>query len=919
MVTFLMTDIEGSTRLWEEHPGAMRAVMAAHDSAAAQIIAEHGGLLVKSRGEGDSLFAVFTDAPSAARAALAIQHGLQKLRDAPAGADGPEIRMRASLHTGPADPRDGDYYGPVVNRCARVRSLAHGGQVLVTRAASERLRGALPAGAELVDRGIHRLRDLSEPEHVFELAHPTLASAGSPIRPLGSTPNNLPGALTTFIGRASELRAARLALDATRMLTFVGPGGCGKTRLAIQLATEVGPDHDGGVWLVEAALLSEPGQLDYAIADALGVVERPDQPLLSEVARHMRASHTMLILDGCERLLDACARVADQLLRACPRLTIIATSREPFAITGESTYRVMGFAVAELPEGRSGRGSEERASRCDAVRLFCERARAVSGSFALTNANAVPVASICRQLDGIPLAIELAAARVRVMPVEQIAARLHDRFRLLSAGSRAGLPHHQTLRGLFDWSYDLLGPGEQALFRRLAAFVGGWALEAAEAVCRTGDSPVADLLGSLVDKSLVLYDEGADRYRMLETVRQYAETLLAECGEEAEARAAHRDHFAAYAEFAASQLVGPDEGVFLEMLEADYGNLRAAMTRCADAPDWAAHGLRIAQALHLFWSERAYYSEARAHCDALLAASADLAGPDRSRVAIACAEMALRQGDAAAAAELLDASEATGEGEMPTGRALRARRNFWRGMLARDRRDYQSAVRLLEMALDDAQQSTDRAMLVTARTAIGVTNMEQGNLDSARRHFTDSLNVALETGSPSLIARSLGNLGCVAELQGEDDVARAFYEEALDRAREVGNRHFVATSLLNLGNIARRRHDRDAARRLLDEAYAMARDMQYPLRIAECLEALSLLSAELADVEQAARLMGAAQATREAAEAPLSPHEAPDIEAHLDCLEESLGAGRFAACLHDGREAAGVRARLDALAGHSDP
>ncbi|MBM3494312.1 MAG: adenylate/guanylate cyclase domain-containing protein, partial [Armatimonadetes bacterium] len=275
-VTFLMTDIEGSTRLWEQHPSAMRAIMAAHDSAAAHVVERHGGALLKSRGEGDSLFAVFAEAPAAARAALEIQHGLTQFRAAPDEAGFPEVRMRVSLHTGQAEAREGDYYGPVVNRCARVRSLAQGGQVLLTRVTAEGIRADLPQGAKLVDRGIHRLRGLSEPEHVYELTHPTLAAAGSDISTLGSTPNNLPGALTTFIGRTAELREAEAMLRGTRILTLVGPGGCGKTRLALQLAVEAGAEFDGGVWLVEAAILTDGVQIAQAIAGALGVPERPD-------------------------------------------------------------------------------------------------------------------------------------------------------------------------------------------------------------------------------------------------------------------------------------------------------------------------------------------------------------------------------------------------------------------------------------------------------------------------------------------------------------------------------------------------------------------------------------------------------------------------------------------------------------------
>jgi class 3 adenylate cyclase len=479
-VTFLMTDVEGSTKLWEKHPEQMRSVMTRHDAIASEAIARHEGTLIKSRGEGDSLFCVFGKASDAVAAALTLQRAFL---EEPWPEQTP-INVRMGVHTGEADLRDGDYYGSTVNRCARLRSIGHGKQVLISSATAQLVKSNLPSDAGLLEHGHHKLKDMEETDLVSQLLHPDLPRDFPRLRSTHAT--NLPRQLTSFVGREKEIAEVHRLLATTALLTLTGSGGCGKTRLAIEAAAEVVTEYEDGVFLVELAALSDPALVPQTTAAALGVREEPGRPIVQTLVDHLREKHMLLLLDNCEHLLDACAQLADALLRDCSKLQILASSREGLNITGETSYRIPSLSMPETKQAPTAKDIEG----FEAVRLFVERARAAQPSFNITDQNAPSVAQLCVRLDGIPLAIELAAARVKALSVEQIAARLDDRFRLLTGGSRTALPRQQTLRAMIDWSYDLLTPKEQTLLRRLSVFAGGWTLEAAEKVC-ADDVPVA--------------------------------------------------------------------------------------------------------------------------------------------------------------------------------------------------------------------------------------------------------------------------------------------------------------------------------------------------------------------------------------------------------------------------------------------
>ncbi|MGZ9032270.1 MAG: ATP-binding protein, partial [Burkholderiaceae bacterium] len=512
IVTYLFSDIEGSTRLWETDPEGAARALAWHDRLSRDAVERHQGAVVKMTGDG--MHAAFGDPMAALLTVIDLQTELAR------SADGlPPLKVRCGLHLGHDQRRDNDFYGPAVNRAARISNAAHGGQVLLSGAVAERVRGTLPPGAGLRELGLVRLKDLSSPERVFQLTHPSLRPDFPALRSLESTPNNLPQQLNSFVGREREMGEVRELLRKHRLVTLLAMGGVGKSRLSIQLGAEILDDFPDGVWLVELAPLADAGDVPQAAATVLGVKEEPGGGVVESLARFVRDRRLLLILDNCEHVVIGAASLAKRLLQAAPGITVLASSRDALQIAGECVYHLPTLAVPP-----TNLKAEELALHASA-RLFLDRALAVQPTFRLTETLARPVAEICRRLDGIPLALELAAARTRSLPVDVIAARLDQRFRLLATGDQTVLPRQRTLRALIDWSFDLLDERERSVFRRLSVFAGSLSLEAAEAVA-SGDGiaavDVIDLLGSLVEKSLVAIEMDTGRYRMLETVRHYA-------------------------------------------------------------------------------------------------------------------------------------------------------------------------------------------------------------------------------------------------------------------------------------------------------------------------------------------------------------------------------------------------------------
>jgi predicted ATPase/class 3 adenylate cyclase/DNA-binding CsgD family transcriptional regulator len=592
-VTLLLADVEGSTRLWQTRPDDMSAAIAQLDRTLADLVALHNGVRPVEQGEGDSFVVAFARASDAAECALQLQ--LAPLSP---------IGLRIGLHTGEVQLRDAaNYIGPTINRTARLRDLAHGGQTVLSATTHDLLVDALPADTWTVDLGSHPLRDLPRPERVAQLCHADLRNDFPPLRASkGTEKQHLPSQFTSFVGRQVEIEAVRRAMSENRLVTLTGAGGVGKTRLAMQVAAQMDGYFSDGVWYVDLAPITEPEVVAVAATRALGLPDQAGRSTMETLTRVVAGRHTLIVLDNCEHLIDACASLAIELLAACPAVGLLATSREPIRVAGEIAWQVPSLSLAD-----------------EAIALFVDRARQVRPDFVVTADNSATVTEICRRLDGIPLAIELAAARVRALSLAQILDSLHDRFRLLTGGARKAVRRQQTLRASVDWSHALLTDSERVLFRRAAVFMGGFDLDAAQSVC--GDSEVEryqtlDQLTLLIDKSLINAEDGdfGTRYRMLETVRQYALEKLGESGEADTVRVRHRDHYTAMA----ALLNTPgrsDHQKQIEQAELEIDNLRAAFAWNCENGD-PALALGLASALQPLWLARGRVQEGTAWFDA---------------------------------------------------------------------------------------------------------------------------------------------------------------------------------------------------------------------------------------------------------------------------------------------------------------
>jgi len=926
VVTFLMTDIEGSTRLWAEAPEAMRAALARHDAIAADAITEHGGFLIKPRGEGDSTFSVFARATDAVVAACALQTALT----AEPWPEGALLRVRIAVHTGEADLGVDDYYGTAVNRCARLRSIAHGGQVLVSEATAGLTRELLPEELSLRDLGYQRLRDLAEPERVAQLRHPSLPSDFPALRTIDSIPNNLPYQVSTFVGREAEMTKIRELLRATRLLTLTGAGGVGKTRLALQAAAEMLYEYPDGVWLVELEALTDGGLVCQALATALDIREEAGRSLVDAVASYLRDKRALIVLDNCEHLVEECAELAEHVTRQCQAIRVLATSREALRAEGETAWRVPSLSVPHRAPGIEPQ--PEQLTQYAAVRLFVDRATKVSPGFAVTNRNAPSVAEICSRLEGVPLAIELAAARANVLSPEQIEQRLGERFRLLTGGRRTALPRQQTLEATVRWSYELLPEPEQRLFARLSVFAGGFVLEAAEAVC-AGDGmepwDIPELLGELASKSLVI--PGRDRYWMLQTLRSYGAQRLSESGDAQATRQRHAEFYAGRAVEVSPLFWSPEAEASLAWCEMEHANFRAALA-------WTVEhdvdlGLRLAGAFARVWEVGPHWKEGRDWFDKLLSSEGSTEPSLRANALFWTGGLARDQGDYGAARELLE--EAL-ELHRQLGDSLGEARDLLSlGHVAAYQGDYEAARAVMEQSLAIYEQ-TGAKLNNIARSlhSLGWVAQEQGDGDSARSYYRRSLALYREEDDRRSAAVVLNNLGNLTADEGDYEAAVALHEEGLALSREIGDRTGVSLLLNSMGHVAETHGDHGRARALCQEALEIARELGAKLLaarslrglarvaahvgthceagkyyrealalsaemggkqlIADCLDGLAELASQQDQAQRAASLSGAADALRRSIGAALDSDDSADHAEYLSAAREALGEEAFA-------------------------
>ncbi len=951
-VTFLFTDVEGSTALWEQDPAAMRVAVDRHLALLTAAVTAHGGVHFKTI--GDAIQAAFPTAPAALEAAIDAQLALTA---EPWERTGP-LRVRMAIHAGEATPGvDGSYLSPALNRLEQVLGAGHGGQILLTHAARALAVNGLPPEASLIDLGEHRLLDLLEPERLFQLVHPRLPAQFPPLRTLEARQTNLPRQPNLFVGRERELDeiTGLLRDDEVRLLTLTGPGGAGKTRLALQAAAELLDSFPDGIYVVPLAAVTDAGQAPGAIATTLGLRETGGQTAREQLLGWFAEKRMLLILDNLEQLPDL-APFVGELLTAAPGLTVLATSRAPLRLRAEREYPIPPLPLP--PEGVDADSAD--VTRFGAVRLFVDRAQAVKPDFTLDATNVESVSEIVRRLDGLPLAIELAAARIRLFAPQTMLARLEKRLPLLTGGAR-DLPQRQrALRETIAWSYDLLQPDDRAVFRRLALFAGGMTLDAAEAVVGSPTGEV-DVLGgverlaehSLLQLQLDAGDDGVDspRYRMLETIREYGLERLAEAGELDDAGSRHAGFFLQLVERAAPELDGPQQSVWLDRIAADHDNLNVAL-------GWAIErrgeetALRLAAAIWPFWEARGHYTEGRAWLERVLARDVAAPKPVLAAALSGAGSIARMQGDSTRAVELLERALALWQelgdrrgaartlmtlghvsdrlGDM-TAAAIRfeealvigreiddtslvaaALANL--GLVADQQGTYAAAVARYEEALALFRKLGNRRREGAVLDNLGIVARAQGQLAEATRFYEDALAVRLETGDAWGIAATLGNLGVAYHQGGDLDQARNHYVRSLDGFRKLEDRRGIAHTLGNLGIVERQIGNHPQAATLLGQALEISRELGDRAGIAINIEGIAAVAGLTSDPGDAVRLFGAAEAQREAIGMPLTPDDRPDYERSVAAARSRLDDGTFTAAWDAGSELSMEDAVTEALA-----
>jgi predicted ATPase/class 3 adenylate cyclase/DNA-binding CsgD family transcriptional regulator len=798
-VTLLLADVEGSTRLWETQPEEMAAAVARLDQALGESVAAHDGVRPVEQGEGDSFVIAFGRASDAVACAL----DLQRAPLAP-------IRLRIGIHTGEVRLRDeGNYIGPTINRTARLRDLAHGGQTVLSGTTDDLVVDTLPEYAWLSDLGSHSLRDLARPQRVAQLCHPDLRNEFPPLRTAGSTAtHNLPAQLTSFVGRRAAMGSLREALAGNRLVTLTGAGGVGKTRLAVQVAAAVAGDFGDGVCYVDLAPITAGEVVPVTVARALGLPDQPGRSTMDTLQRYVRGRHLLVVLDNCEHLIDACATMLGDLLGGAPRLTVLATSREPVNLTGEATWQVPSLSLAD-----------------EAVELFADRARLVRPDFAVNDGNTAAVAEICRRLDGMPLALELAAARVRALSLTEIVDSLHDRFRLLTGGSRTAVRRQQTLRASVDWSHALLTETERILFRRLAVFLGGFDLDAAQSVC--GDSDVEryqilDQLTLLVDKSLVVADDSnaRTRYRLLETVRQYALEKLGESGEADVLRSRHRDHYSSIAALV-DEPARPDYVQCLERAELEMDNLRSALGWNLENRDTEL-ALALASSLQTVWHTRGRIVEGRAWFRTILAN--DGRGADEATDSVSPHVRARALADEAVLNMFVGDSIEHGQRAVEIARELNdplllARALTACGYIAGTKYDSESADGYFAEAVGLARRLDDRWVLSQTLSWQSVTAITWGDPTTLRAAGDEGRSVAEAIGDGFNSRQCRLSLGWADLIQGDVTGSISVFRGVLAECEEAHDAIVKSTSLLGLGVSLSHHGEFEAARAAAEAAF----------------------------------------------------------------------------------------------------
>ena len=858
-ISFLFTDIVGSTRLWEKHPNHMGAALARHDAIMRTAVDQYSGYVFKT--VGDAFCVAFQTPRDAILAAIDAQNALE-------AEDWKEIavlKVRMGIHTGTAEFRGGDYFGGTLNRASRIESAAHGGQILLSQITCELLQDE---GLSITFKslGEHRLRNLDRPEHLFQAIVEGLATDFPPPKSMEVLPNNLPVQTTSFIGREREMEDVHRLLEKSRLITLTGTGGTGKTRLSLEVGARLINEFHDGVWQIELAPISDPARVPELVCNVLGVREEPGKPLRGTLLNFLRSKSLLIILDNCEHMIAELSSLISEWLRSCPHIKVLATSRHSLGVSGETTFSVppLGILDTRLFE-LSGPDVAERLSQFDAVKLFIARAVAVRADFVVTNANAPALAEICSRLDGIPLAIELAAARVRVLTVEQIADRLGDRFHLLRNANRTALPHQQTLQTLIDWSHDLLSDQERIVFRRLGAFIGGRTLEALEAVCAgegVEEHDILDLLQQLVDKSLVTVETDASgdfRYTLIESVWQYAREKLETSGEADVLHNRHLNYFMQWAEKAMPHLEGADQKDWLDRCQREFFNFRSALQWAIQSKNTEA-GMRLIYALHRSIEVRGNLDASRELANKILVL------PEENITPLLKARFRTALGRFAWAADL-----------------------------------YEEAIRVQTEAKDFYDEAGDEEGSALSDVLIAFINRGNGQLEEAEIRFERGLTIGRKLNASYVTAASITGLGSIALDRGDVALARKLKEESLVIYEKLGDQWIIGLILWGITQVAIAQQDYARAKSALAQWGKITRELGNRWILSYILDCHAHLALSTSKPELAARFFGASEILCEQLGGQYSPSEQAQHDELIKQLKEALPTQEFEEAWEGGR------------------